>query len=54
MLQSIGNFNPGVVKEPWMLPFSDFIKEYASKLKIFIDELVRKPVNSKSVYTVFA
>ncbi|XP_028396464.1 ras GTPase-activating protein 4-like isoform X2 [Dendronephthya gigantea] len=49
VLQSIGNFNPGIVKEPWMLPFSDFIKEYALKLKNFIDELVSIPLNNHNL-----
>lgn len=46
VLQSIGNFNPCVVKEPWMMPFSDFIEENAAKLKTFIDNLVGIPNNS--------
>jgi hypothetical protein len=32
-----------------MLPFADFIKEYAVKLKIFIDELVSMPQSSKYI-----
>ncbi|XP_046840472.1 ras GTPase-activating protein 4-like isoform X2 [Xenia sp. Carnegie-2017] len=47
VLQSIGNFNPCVVKEPWMMPFSDFIEENAAKLKTFIDNLVGIPDNRR-------
>ena len=32
-----------------MLPFSEFITDYALKLKTFIDKLVNKPPNSKCI-----